>query len=326
MSFTQDWVTVTNPNTEVQVSMPKVPKLEIEQLFTADGIVDRTTFSTIYENVTMVFQAETLPGSDKKSQKNAIDRMIENTTIFLKGSNPKSIRMKIDGIHYTYVETPLITGEMLRSHVFVHENFVYQVYVKGVITDVFGDNANLFLNSWSMNSILKEISDAIDMDEQDTTQVALPFISALDWNTYSIEPGLQFMLPGSPVKKTTIVENGLNDIEVNAIAYVNPEHKINYSVTIRPFTRDQGQLTNATIYSYYLERIRVNKKLKLVNKIDVDFPQEGKEYVFSKGIQFYRLKMIRANDTMYQFCIKGKRKSIYNQESEYFFNHISITN
>jgi hypothetical protein len=325
MSFAQDWVTVTNPDTDVQVSMPKVPKLEKEQVFTADGMVERTTFSTVYEKVTMVFQAETLPGSNKSSGKNAIQRMIENTTIFLKGSNPKSIRMKKDGIQYAYVEAPLITGEMMRSQVFVYENYVYQVYVKGVITDVFGDNANLFLNSWSMNQILKEITNAIE-SEDTTSAVSVPFVSALDWNVYTIEPALQVALPGNPVKKTTVVENGLNDIVVNAISYVNPEYRINYSVTIRPFTIDQGQLTNSTIYGYYLERIRVNKKLKLVNHAEIDFPEEGREYVFSKGIQFYRLKLIRANDVMYQFCIKGKRKSIFNEESEHFFNNISISN
>lgn len=325
--FSQDWLPVKHPSTEVEVQFPKVPKLEKQQVFTKDGITNRSTYSTEYNNIIMVFQAETLVNSNKKTIKNAIDRIIEQTTVQLKGNDPKILKKKKDGLTYYYIEIPLITGELARSTVFTFDKYLYQIYAKGIITDVFSQDGNTFLNSWMLPNAIGEESFETTTDnfsEEKGTEAQTT--TSNEWLKYDLTNRLAVELPGNPFKKTTVLDNGSDDIVIDSYAFNEPKQSLNYVVTIRPYSIDQGQLTNASIYGYYLDQIIKNKHYKLISEEPVERPHEGVEYVFSKGIQFYRLKLIRVNNVMYQFLIKGKRKSIYNENSEYFFNNINITN
>ena len=326
-AFGQDWHSVQHASTNVVVEFPKVPKLAEEKLYTKNGITKKTVYSTNFNNIEMVYHIEKLVNNEKKTIKSTVDRLIENTVVVLKGTTPKVIKKKDKGITYNYIETPLISGELVRSVVFVYNNYAYQLYTKGIITDVFNADGHRFLNSWNLENSATEQTK--EKKKSKTAKIVEEFEtedSLIVWESYQLSEQLEVQLPGVPFKQTTVVEGGAINSVIESYAYNAPKANLNFVITIQPYSNEQGQLTNASIYSYYLERIKKKKQFKLVKEEAVERPHEGIEYVFSKGIQFYRLKLIRVNNVMYQFLIKGKRKSIYNEESAQFFNHINIIN
>ncbi|MEZ5009745.1 MAG: hypothetical protein R2753_16475 [Chitinophagales bacterium] len=319
IAFAQNevWVPVKDMISGVAVKMPQLPKYEQEELFTADGSIVKEIFSTEHNGVKLYFEVQPILSDAKKAHDEAINKAFKLIAIQNQGTPGKKQKLKKDDFTYHYVETPLVTGKLIRSVAFVYNERLIHIYMKGSIDAIFDIDANYYLASWSLpniveTSVVETKTEAVEIDEE--------VLEQLNWISVELGDGISTKFPGKPFKKESFIERGKSDLLVTSFAYTALEDRLNYVATKRVYNSDEGQLTDDALFAFLTDRVVANKHLKKLKTIETN---NGKQYVFSKGIRFYRLHLIRVDDTLYQFLVKGKRKSIYSPKADYFFNQTS---
>ncbi|MEZ5003074.1 MAG: hypothetical protein R2730_08545 [Chitinophagales bacterium] len=309
------WVNVKDLTSGVAVKMPQLPKYDQEELFSEDGTIIKEIFSTRHNEVDMYFEIQPISGEGKKVQEEAINKAFQLIAIQNQGNPGKKQKLKKNGFPYQYIEIPLVTGKLIRSVAFVYNNRLFHIYMKGSINTVFDIDANFYLASWSLPQLVE--TTATDTNTEITSEENdLPI--QLNWFSVPIDDQIFVEFPGKPFKKENFIEKGKNDIRITTYTYTDLDNRLNYVATKRTYNNDEGQLTDEALFTFLTDRVVAGKNLKKLNTLP---SENGQQYIFSKGIRFYRLKLLRVEDTLYQFLVKGKRKSIYSPQVEYFFEH-----
>ena len=141
-----NWLPVGDIATGVQVKMPYSPTYENQDVLDGQRLVSLDIFFTNYKNVKLYFESQPVNTSAKK----AIQNSIQLIALQNQGNPGKRQTLKKFGQQYYYIETPLASGELIRSVLFVYELRLFHIYAKGSISDVYDDEANIYLNSWTI--------------------------------------------------------------------------------------------------------------------------------------------------------------------------------
>ncbi len=325
MAQDEEWLSVTDIESDVSVLMPEMPKYEKAEDYFDEHLFSIDVFVLKMNNLDLHFETQSLNSFEKKAVKKTKERVIQLTAIRNNGKPGNKQVLSKDGSNYTYTEISLAGGGFIRSVLFDYNQRVIHVYVKGAKSNVFGIDANQFLGSWT----LPEMKAPVKIDENSMSEEIehVEIEEANNWFNIKIDQEIEVMFPDKPYKKTTIVQKNNNDVPITAYAYADKNGNHNYVVTQRKFGADEGQLKDEALYSYVLDQLIEQKKMKLIKDdcFELDGLQ-GKTFILSNRTKFFKLQLLRIDDSIYQFMLKGKRKSVHDADSDLFFNNISILN
>ncbi len=320
-SQNENWEEVKDNQTGISIKMPQTPSFNQENRLTVNGVVTKEIYTTTHKDIELVFEIQAVIGDDKKANVQAINNALKLVAIQNQGTQRKKQSFKKDGFLYNYSETPLMSGNLIRSIVFVYQKKLIHIYVKGNIIDVFDIDANYYLESWNIPNVTvleenkKEKKDKTNKKNKEENIVVRK--TDFDWEVIQFGDKIEVEFPGNPFKKQTFINRSRSEILIAAYSYTSIQDRLVYVATKRKYSNDEGQLSDEALYDYMTERMVANKKIKKPKEIE---SEAGRQYISTKFFKASRLKLIRINNIMYQFLVIGKRKNIYSDEVEYFFN------
>lgn len=323
----EDWLKVKNSTTGVSVSFPKAPAYSNEQILFDNVLIQREVYDATNQNVHFFFVVQDITGESNKALKHNSKMAFDFIAGEHQGDAKKSKLLQENGLPQYYIEIPLASGDLIRAIAFKHYKSLILVYIKGSISDVYNDNSNQFLDSWKTPNVVAvnstETTEKVKKRKEKTPVETPTWEYERNWIKVAIDEQINLEFPNKPFMQKTIVEKGSNDFQITAFSYTDLNTNLQYIVTKRTYAAHENGLSDSALIDYVEDRIIAKKKLKLIHSNESD---EGREMLFSHGLKYYRLKLLKHNNTLYQMLVKGKRKSIKNADANYFFEQQLLNN
>jgi hypothetical protein len=327
MGQEESWMEVTAVGTRVSVSMPSLPKYEKKSFYYEQQPLVKEVYSLAYRSMDMFFEHQPQEDESKKAVSRAMKKVTDLLAIRYKGKPVKTASLSREGVDYRYVEIELSNGDITRSVQFAESGRLYHIFTRGSKAMSYGLDANEFLQSWKIGEQPAQFTDAAGIEEDAVQAGDLPDANDAGsplpptWQEVKIDDAVTAYFPEKPFRRNTVIEMGRRDIIVTAFSRHADSHALNFVVTRREFGPDEGQLSDDDLYNYMIGQAVKLNRLKLNSSTAARMAgTDCTEYILSKGIRFYKLRIFRIGETVYQAMVKGKRKNINEEVAARFFH------